>query len=353
MADNPETNKLGRPGPTEDEVLEAVSRSGYPLQTIVADKLRQWFGVQEEWSYLDRHENDQRSIDLLAEVELLDPEQKVRVRPALNLIVECKQSSLPFVFFLGRKNPRWIPNFPLFAGLRTNSISITSDNDPSSWHLSITNAFELDKHPFVVDEPEFCYSFSKCVRGGSRLELSGEDAFKGVVLPIRQAMRYFEDVESPPETAVYFDCHLVLGVGVLDAPMVGIRVSELSHEASLLPWVRVIRHETEKNETWLHRNKLYAIDVVHKDFLEQYVSKHVRPFSQVFSQLVLKHHEVLASGKGFAPGMGKNSWTEIERRLRPRRISSGAKRGRASIDQVLRLARLRKMNKKNHAESQT
>ena len=44
--------------------------------------------------------------------------------------------------------------------------------------------------------------------------------------------------------------------------------------------------------------KVLAIDVVHKDLLNEYVDEHVRSFAKRVLNLVVKHKEALASGKG-------------------------------------------------------
>ena len=97
---NPGSNKLGS-GVTEKAVNEAVAKSGYPLQTIIARSLRgQEFGVNEEWSYIDRDTSDLRTLDIMAAKLFYDFESEpTRVRPTLNLLIECKQSNLPFIFF--------------------------------------------------------------------------------------------------------------------------------------------------------------------------------------------------------------------------------------------------------------
>jgi hypothetical protein len=119
---NPATNKLG-PGLTETDVLDAVSKSGYPLQTIVGNYLRSQFHVQEEWSYIDKDAQELRTIDILAEKHLYDlTREHPRVRPTLDLLVECKQSALPYVFFLSSSKP-WVPHFPLLAGLFRHTLN--------------------------------------------------------------------------------------------------------------------------------------------------------------------------------------------------------------------------------------
>ena len=46
--------------------------------------------------------------------------------------------------------------------------------------------------------------------------------------------------------------------------------------------------------------KVLAIDLVHKESLDDYLSEHVRPFATRFLNLVVRHQEALASGNGAA-----------------------------------------------------
>jgi len=98
-ANNPTANILGS-GVTEADLAEAIRHSGYPLQTVIANYLRNRFMVQEEWGYVDRDTRELRTIDILAQDRLYDlSAEQPYARPILNLIIECKQSDLPFVFF--------------------------------------------------------------------------------------------------------------------------------------------------------------------------------------------------------------------------------------------------------------
>lgn len=341
IPNNPLTNKLGS-GLTEADLLAAVSKSGYPLQTIVANLLRSQFHVQQEWCYLDKDTHESRTIDILAEKSLFDlTQEQPRVRPTLDLLVECKQSALPYVFFLTANKP-WVPYFPLLGGLFKHALTITTDDDASTWEFTVLDALALDSHPFIKKEPKYCMSFAKCVRKGSEVELSGDESFHGLILPILKAMHHFQLAESPPKTAYYFDCHLIIGIGVLDAPMVGVRVSEQSHDLELLPWVRVVRHETDETPDWNHRTRLFAIDIVHKDFLQDYLGKHVLPFAEEFCKLVIKHQQVLASGKAFATGMGKYWSHNIEQRLEPVKMRAQVKRTKVIGRNIFRLLTGRK-----------
>jgi hypothetical protein len=316
---NPTSNNLPSEL-TEADILEAISDSGYPLQTIVADQLRSdsFEEVQQEWSYLDQDSGENRPIDVLA-VKWLSEEEASRahshIYPKLALVVECKQSRLPYVFFLSSSKPE-VENFPLIVGLKDRRVEIRTDDSRSTWTVSVLNVLSMTSHTFITD-PEYCTSFSKCVRKPSGFELSGTEPFHSLVLPILKAVHHFDTVESPTATAAYFHCHLTIGLGVVNAPMVGMYPTGNTGELIRLPWVRVVKHEADETSNMHFRKGLFAIDIVHKDFLQEYLTNHVIPFASIFSVLALKHQKTLISGKGYATGMEKHWTSNIEGRLQP------------------------------------
>ena len=184
---------------------------------------------------------------------------------------------------------------------------------------------ELERHTFI-NEPECCSSFAKCERVGRNLQLSGEEVYRDLVLPIMKAMHHFQLAETPVQTALYFDCHLSFGVAVIDAPIVGVTLYKQSHKIKLIPWVRLVRHETGEVPDWTHRMNLFAIDLIHKDYFKSYLNEHLIPFAQEFSRLAIRHQKILVSGKAFVSGMGKGPWGNFEQRIKP--LSTIRKSGR-------------------------
>ncbi len=173
--------------------------------------------------------------------------------------------------------------------------------------------------------PPFCNTFSKCVRKGSDLELSGTDAYSGLVLPLIKSLQHFESAESPVDTAWYFDAHLTVGVGVVDAPMIAVLANNNKSDLNLVPWIRVVRHEYFENADKWERDRRWAIDIVHKDYLSIYIDNHLIPFAERFIKKVLHHQTELATSKAFASGMGADSWDKIEQRLQPQPFSKRLK----------------------------
>jgi len=337
---NPPTNVLGA-GVDERDLAAAIEHSGYPLQTVTANSLRSSFAVQDEWAYIDRDTREPRAIDIFAQRHLFNVEtEQPRVRPMLNLLIECKQSDLPYIFFLS-PTPPMLLEFPIVAGLAQDQIRLTTDDSAATWYFLPIHLLGLEAHRFLRD-PMYCYTFSKCVRKGKELELSGSESYNSLVLPIIKALSHFQDAEEPPKTAGCFDAHLVLGIAVVNAPMVGVRVLDKSNELGLLPWVRVVRHEyLEDLERW-RRSKRLVVDIVHKDFFQKYIEDHVSPFANDFGALAMKHQKILATGRGFATGMQKDSWRDIEPRLSPRDIKAKTTRARLIVQNVLRVITGRK-----------
>lgn len=299
---NPPTNRLGS-GVEADDVLEAVSASGYPLQTVVANKLnRDFTHTQEEWSYRDSDTNDLRTLDVLARRALyVTTMERPKVDPYLALLIECKRAELPYVFFLSAGEAA-TPDFPLVTGVPKLNVQV-ADTGSTYSGVRVPQALSLDADAFVR-EAEFCTTFAKCARKGKKLELSGSEAYNALVLPLSKALHHFDMAWTTKPRVKYagYLCHLALAVGVLDAPMVGVRASESSSQAILLPWVRVVRHESAEaaDRERVNRPKVLAIDIVHKDFFDVYLNEHVGSFATRFLNLVVKHQEALSSGSGSA-----------------------------------------------------
>jgi hypothetical protein len=311
--DNPRSNHLN-PGITDIDVETAIKKSDYPLQTIIANKLRESFYCQEKWSFVDNKINENRSIDIMAQMNLYDYNNQPRVRPILNLLIECKQSELPYVFFL---TPEIIRTFqyPYICGLPKRNITVFTDDDPSSWSLPIIDAFDLTEDVYKIGSVPNSMTFSKCARQGKEIELSGNESYQSLVQPLLRSLQYFEKYVTPPKTAYYFDCHLPFTIGVLDSPMIGVTINEKSHTSKLIPWVRLYKYESFDSENSNDRSKLFAVDIVHKDYFDTYINSKLIPFVSKFSILILKHAEIIAKGKAFAKNMEENPWTDIEPRL--------------------------------------
>ena len=310
------------PGVSEHQVVRAVNQSGYPLQSVVSHKLRQLnnLGLQPEWGYRDRTTGEMRALDLLAVVDFSGEDlNRFRVRPAAALLIECKKAELPYIFFAEDQAP--YGQFPHVAGLKSESITFKTDDDRSTWSLPILEALDLRHHAFVR-EPAACSTFSRCERKGKDIILSGSDPYQSVVLPLRSATDYYRKSLVPIHTPYYFDAHIVLAVCVIDAPMLAATIaSDGSHLLKNVQWQRLWRNEPEPDSFKAQFGQTSAIDIVHVDFLDEYLTGHVLPFAEEFAQRSHEHAEELATGLAFASGMGEDSFSNLATRMEPRKLS--------------------------------
>ncbi|MFD1122450.1 hypothetical protein ACFQ2T_08055 [Methylophilus flavus] len=325
-ANNPSQNVLGK-GLSDEMLTSAIEGSGYPLQLVVASQLSQYFHLQEEWAFTDTENQSLRTIDILATTNLYQfIEPQPRIRPSLSFLIECKQSKLPYVFFLSG-DKHLLRDFPLIGGLKSNYVSVTTDDDPSTWSLDPINLFGLARHSFLTNEVPYCMTLSKCVsNSGKAMSLSGSEAYQSLILPLTKAALQFRARQAPSKTAHYFDCNLIIPLAVVDAPMVGVRLEKDGVKNQLLPWVRVARHNPLDGERGIYGGTVLGIDIVHKDYLDTYIHQHALPFAREFSTFALKHHHVLADAKCFVSGMGQSSWGNYEPRITTTGIKSLAKR---------------------------
>jgi hypothetical protein len=333
---NPIANQIAH-GVTEQQITTAVERSGYPLQIIVAEILRPHFEyIQQEWPYVDRDQKELRSIDVYAQQHLHEWDPQPRVRPTLSVLIECKQSQLPYIFFPSTSGRFGAGVFPRIVGLRKKLIQLTTDDDLSTYSLPVPMVLNLARDPFC-SAPSYCNTLSKCVRKGAEIELSGTDAYFHLILPLIKAAQHFEVAEHPVDTAWYFDARMVLAVGVLDAPMITATTTNNTTSLTLLPWVRVQRHEYSEEAETRNKNQVWTVDIVHKEFLKSFVTDHLLPFARGFAESTLRHQTELATGNGFASGMGANSWGNLEARLEPRPRLSRFSRTLEMGKQIFRL----------------
>jgi hypothetical protein len=93
-----------------------------PLQGIVAGKLLSLgFTVAEEWGYIDRDTRKHRAIDVCA-WRTLPRDEAHGISPTVDLVLECKRSRHPLVFFK-KVADFGVPDFPAISGRRKVTIS--------------------------------------------------------------------------------------------------------------------------------------------------------------------------------------------------------------------------------------
>lgn len=291
---------------TDTEIREAIESSGYPLQMKVALVLAPVFDLIEEWSYVDRRTEELRTLDLVASRTLLEAGQR-RGSIGLRLLIECKQSKLPYVFFRGVTEP-FLHDFPAIHGIRERNVSLvqTATNTAASFPLPLVLGLPLE--PFVAEGPPICATFSKVVEQGSSFGLSGEDPYKKVVLPLVSAYEH-AFTQSRPENDLSLYPTLTLAVCVIAGPMVvhDAGTGAIASER----WVRIVRHEApERTSAVARAGRTYVFEIVHVDFLSTFISEKVKPFAETFAERARENYDILRRG-GSVDDLRTWRWNDI------------------------------------------
>lgn len=278
-----------------EQVESAITASGYPLQIDVGRTLASRFSLDHEWSFQDRDSGEYRALDILASKKLYDLAEHPRLYPVANLMIECKQTKLPLVFFCPESG---IPaaDLPIIAGLPVSEIHVTTADTKSTSKVRVRRILTDSTHPFLRHN-KFCYTFSKVKRTGSKIELCGSDTYQSIVQPLVKSLIHLEKTRVPGRTWVYFTVDIAFAIVIVDGPMIFSQDGSLSFE----PWVRVYRHEHSAVKDGPAYGRKFALDFVHRDFLDSYVDDHLLPFCTSIRERARKHHIEIAEGEAVVP----------------------------------------------------
>jgi len=303
--DNPDANQLGA-GVSLEQLLRAVTLSGYPLQRVVAQQLLRNFSVMEEWGYIDRESKEHRTLDVFAFRNLRESEN---LWVSLALLVECKRSELPYVFFQAAA-PKLPYDFPSVVGLGGKQLEL---HKPGVGSRSVSGAQFLKLHDtdFVAAGPPISSAFARAERKGKDLDLSGGVPFNHVVLPLLSARHHFAEIQKGIRGSGKVSACVALCACVLDAPMICVAGGPEAPELSLTPWVRVVRQEAAQDRQWVSTQH-HVVDFVHRAFLGRFVEVHALRFAEEFCIRAVKSQELLRDGRGTVPDW--DNWTLAELR---------------------------------------
>ncbi|MCX4908327.1 hypothetical protein [Streptomyces sp. NBC_00878] len=304
-------------GMKPEDLKEAISRSGYPFQATTAASLRNRLArhfndvnIQEEWEYIDSETQQARSVDILADIGVLNFDRRVYKAPAmplfcrLNLVVECKQSENPYIFFLREAPPEGAPSFPEMFGPIKEAVKVfeRSEEGDISDRAAILNVRDLlgfYEFDFVLPPLPYAVSLAKALRSKSKVEVTGEETYRALTYPLLKAVDHLRaTVEAGSNSQ--FQERFIVPIAVVRAPMVGSIFSPEGEQRLIsLPWVRVSRLEPVRN-TAEGKNVGTLVryyDVVHESYLDTYMDALAEALIKI-SRRIMEHPDELRSGTG-------------------------------------------------------
>lgn len=299
-------------GITQEQLLRAVAESGYPLQTVAALQLKAHFTVTEEWGYVDRVSDERRSLDLFADKNLTT--KTLRLEPFLVLMIECKRSDLPYVFFAAAI-PRVPTDFPTIVGFHRTRFELHREGvftEVSPAEFLRCSELKFSSHPTVVS------AFSRVERKNKKLEVSGTVPYNSVVLPLASALDHYRRTWSVLQEQKCYYPSIAVCLSILDAPMIVARGTPEEPHLANEPWVRIVRQEAiYEGNHWRRRD--YVVDVVHRQFLTTYVSDYLLPMGEEVATRMKDREDLIIAGKGLV-ARSDWAWPDIHPVAEPRTL---------------------------------
>ncbi len=309
---NPTSNQLPQ-SIKVDELTEAIKLSGYPLQGIVASKLKDKFSVTEEWGYIDSDTKEHRCLDLFAYLPLTNDDSG-SIKPSMALLIECKRSRHPYIFFQEVVN-RHINSFPTITGLTRGTVELHDSSNKNFREFPVASVLGLDTRPFINPGPSRCASFSNAIPNNKRVDLSGEEPYKKIVLPLIKAQDHaYQYYKLSSKQSVLFPKMLIC-ICVLDASMILVESPEKPGDPVMVPWVRIVRHEAVEDSRNQLAYKFYSIDAVHVDYLDEFLNQNLLPFANEFKLRAIEAEEILFRG-GEVEDLNSWDWRQIRSRAK-------------------------------------
>lgn len=192
-ANNPSSNQLPK-GISEESLIKGIARSGYPVQGLVASQLLSIFHVAEEWGFRDAESGGHRALDLRASL-VREPDQSLKIQQLIFLLIECKRSDKPYVFFQSVTD-----RTPL--ALRVDGLGGGITLEDTRGHMRLESPMAellgLADAPWLSNSIPIATSFAIAhPKGKDPLQLSGGKIYNGIVRPLCKGPSWSNRRERP------------------------------------------------------------------------------------------------------------------------------------------------------------
>ena len=271
--------------PTPEEIVEALDSSGYLMEQEVASRFEALgYHVRTNRPYTDPDEGKSREIDVTA-IKTIWRDETAKIAVFVEFVVECKNSTLPYVFITRPKNvadarfePREIV-FPIAEYREMESMpdrKVRVHSAKAFFDLGLT-----DSH-FHMANPNKAIQFCRIDRKGKGWTATHSGLYDSIFLPIIKAFEARRGtVPRHPDRG---DWHFVW----IFVPTVVIRgdlysVDSEAKPAEPVPSKHISFIRDFKSDKLDHR---YVVEFVDDQHLEAFVQDVIEPFASKVSERI-------------------------------------------------------------------
>lgn len=269
--------------PSSEEIIEAISNSGYLFEQEVASILeKNNFHIKTNVAFKDEDEEKSREIDVMGfKRKFYDEEKKISV--GIRILCECKNNTNPFVFICRNKNEadkNYLPPNFLFP---QKDFDIPIEGSLSSYHVIPAFTFyNLNTtFPYHLDDDK-AVQFCKIIRKGKDWSALHDGIYDGILMPVIKCLEYFRGYDDQYSNSEWKHYTIYFPIVVLNSTIYKIKSDVKPIELNQVDYISFIRD--------IHSKKIhgdYLIDFVKKDGLQKYIET-IEKFVDTFITTVTK-----------------------------------------------------------------
>lgn len=274
--------------PGTPEILAALTEAGWLLEQRAARVLTSKdLHPRSGWAYEDVDDPGvSRELDIWSFRRLLNDED-ARVSVTMRLLVECKQSSLPYVA-IGQQLPDWrFKENPTQHVLPVRSLPVRKEG-PRTWSESAWEALGFRALAAEMGETTFrATQLTRLDRRGSGWTASNAGIFTSLVFPLAKALRASQKgitsrdyTPAPTRRDSYLDFALHFPVVLIGCPLYVVDASKEDPVVTQREWTTAMRELKSKNI-----DGTFEIDIVTESAFPDYVDEKIR-FAEAVAAMV-------------------------------------------------------------------
>jgi hypothetical protein len=299
-------------GITEEGLRAGIATSGYPMQISVGAALadRDFF-LREEFAFEDPDEGGRRTLDIVGErwEKTFESDRGSSEFGTISLI-ECKQSRHPLVLFEA-VNPPHLGQFPRLIGYPGQEMKVANEAGAKSWRIVPVLNFLGSLEEEFITEPPFASSLARATAKGKKVELSGEEIYRAITMPLVKAASAVRKYWTTPRnnSEELWQLRMLFPIAVVDSPLVFVGRPASEPEIRAVNWARLGVRDlmTGRRDPWKQLG-VQIVDVVHRDFLETYLDRYLLPFAAQIRERACGIHDQFLSQQVTIEGL---DWDEL------------------------------------------
>jgi hypothetical protein len=224
-------------------------------------------------------------------------------------LIECKRSRHPLVLFEA-VNPPHLARFPALLGYPGQEMRVANDPSANSRRIVPILEFLGSLGDEFVTGPPIAASLARAVPKSKKVELSGEEIYRAITMPLVKAARAVKKYWTRPRdnSKELWLLRMLFPIAVVDSPLVF--VGRPSHEPEIRPveWARLgVRDLMSGREDPWRPLGVQIVDVVRRQFLDAYLDRHLLPFSAQIRERACQIHDDFLSQEVTIEGL---DWDE-------------------------------------------